>query len=351
MSNNKSFIYNRPSKCNNSSNYYWSKPLLDKFFKISNAKKSDNLEDTNIFLPCSYNNSQKDIENLGKTSSDLRIFGIHNADTFISKKNIWLHILTKYGREKAKTLMPETYILNNKDDLEILLRDYKPNNKFILKNKLQAKMGLKITDKLSEVLSGDKDGFIIAQKYISNIYTINRRKLNLRVYLLVVCKNGKKDYYIYNNGICIYANNDYDIKSNDREAHITSFNLDGSIYKVNPLSIDDLYSYFDKNNKDSKLIFKKILNKIRLIMDAVSFNICNFKNVDKSTSFELFGGDVIFDNNLEPYVLEFNKGPDMNPFTYSDPRYRGVKEELIRDIFDLVGLYKSNEPNRFQKIN
>ena len=35
--------------------------------------------------------------------------------------------------------MPETYILNNTQDLDILLRDYKQNDKFILKSMFKNK--------------------------------------------------------------------------------------------------------------------------------------------------------------------------------------------------------------------
>ena len=44
-----------------------------------------------------------------------------------------------------------------------------------------------------------------------------------------------------------------------------------------------------------------------MISEAVSFKICNFKNVDKSTSFELFGGDIIFDN----VVFSYPSRPDI----------------------------------------
>ena len=38
-------------------------------------------------------------------------------------------------------------------------------------------------------------------------------------------------------------------------------------------------------------------------------------------TFQLFGADVIFTNNLHPYLLEFNKGPSM--------KYMNNRDEFI----------------------
>ena len=39
------------------------------------------------------------------------IFGISGCDSIVSKNNIWYLLNSKYGRIKASTLMPNTYII------------------------------------------------------------------------------------------------------------------------------------------------------------------------------------------------------------------------------------------------
>ena len=59
---------------------------------------------------------------------------------------------TKYGREKASQIMPETYILSRNKDIKKLILDYKPNRKYILKKNVQRKKGILLTKNLKEIL-------------------------------------------------------------------------------------------------------------------------------------------------------------------------------------------------------
>lgn len=70
---------------------------------------------------------------------------------------------------------------------------------------------------------------------------------------------------------------------------------------------------------DSKLVFSRIADLIvkTLISVApqVNYQLKNFsKNVspNQNTSFELFGFDVILDQNLRPWLLEVNTGPSLS---------------------------------------
>ena len=344
------FKYNRPERCNKKTSHYWAKPLLDEYFDTNKASLVEDVKNADLFLPCGYNFTNHDLLDVGVTTNKQYVFGIANEDEIVSKSSIWSHISNKYGRDRAKKIMPETWVLSNKNDMDLLMRDYNPNDKYIMKNREQGKKGLKITQDLNELLAGHKNEYLVAQKYIKDIYCINKKKLNLRFYLLVVCRNGNKDFYLYDNGICIYTLKDYNPNTNDMEENITSYKFDGKIYSKNPLTLDEFKQYVKSTNHDDKKVMKDIYRIVKMITNSVSFKICNFKNVNESTSFELFGGDVIFDSQLNPYVLELNKGPDMKPTNYDDPRYSKTKREVFRDIFDIIGLKKSGEKNRFHKL-
>ena len=53
---------------------------------------------------------------------------------------------------------------------------------------------------------------------MKNTYMINKRR-NLRIYLLIICKNNKLTSYYYKNGKCIYTNKNY-TGSNELEENI-----------------------------------------------------------------------------------------------------------------------------------
>ena len=85
---------------------------------------------------------------------------------------------------------------------------------------------------------------------------------------------------------------------------------------------------------------------MKLTIQAGSHQLCQLKNLSNNMMFQLFGIDIIFDNKLNPYLLEFNKGPDMSPKNEMD---RQIKTKVQEDMFDLVNLIKSPN-NEFRQI-
>ena len=75
--------------------------------------------------------------------------------------------------------------------------------------------------------------------------------------------------------------------------------------------------------------------------------IYNLDILKNNTSFQLFGLDYIFDNDLNIYLLEINKGPDMNSYNSTDYK---LKYGIMEDVFIKVGLIKSSKNNMFIKL-
>ena len=76
------------------------------------------------------------------------------------------------------------------------------------------------------------------------------------------------------------------------------------------------------------------------ISECLSSHVYQSDNLLNTTSFQLFGADVIFDNNLKPYLLEFNKGPDMIP---RDEQDKIMKKRVQEDMFRIVGILPNNK--------
>ena len=49
------------------------------------------------------------------------------------------------------------------------------------------------------------------------------------------------------------------------------------------------------------------------LSNEIKNKIFKSRNIRRHTTFQLFGCDIILDQNLNPYILEFNKGPEMTP--------------------------------------
>ena len=320
--------------------------ILGKVFSKFNIARDNNTDDWDLYIPCGYNNVEKELLKVKIKNKDQKIFGIKGCDSIVSKNKVWELLTRKYGRDIAKTIMPETYILKN--ELDLFKKDYVKNNMYILKKNIQRKRGLKITNNLEEILNAAKEKYKVVQSYVKDVFLVNNRKVNLRIYLLLVCRNNDVEAYLYNEGKCIYTNKDYDPNDIiDPETNITSLNLDQSIYEYSPFSFVELRHYLNQKNFDGTLLFKRIEKKIKKLFYAVKDSLCNLDTLKNNTSFQLFGLDVIFTNTLRPYILELNKGPAMK---HKNDKDFTLKNKLNTDILNLVGLVDIYEKNNFKKI-
>ena len=328
--------------------------IIKDIFDTNNIKQTD--DNWNIYVPCGYNNVENELKTIdiknNNSNSDKYIFGVNGCDTIVSKNKIWECLVKCYGREKARTLMPESYILDDPNEMMEFRRHFNPNEKaiYILKKNVQRKEGLKLTRDFFEILNGADDEYRVAQKYITDLYLINDRKINLRIYMLIVIKNNSVYFYLSRTGKCIYTNKKYNDNDLDFESNITSYHLDMSVYNENPRDFEQLRKYIDvKNKKEDN--GKRLFNNIELLMKEVALclskNFYQSKNIEGSITFQLFGADVIFDSELHPYLLEFNKGPDMSPRDILD---ENMKNSVQSDMFKTVGIIPENGNNSFFMI-
>ncbi len=321
--------------------------------KISeNLNWIKNNKDWNLYIPCGYNNVEIELQNIviPFNKYELKyIFGISGCDQFVSKNGLWNIINKKYGRDEAKKYLPESWLFENKNEMENFMNIYDSNQIYIIKKNVQRKLGIKLTKDIQDILNSQNDNFKVIQKYIKDIYLINGYKTNLRIYILIKQTIYSKEFFLYRDGKCIYTNKKYDDNDLSFESNITSYNLDLSIYDKNPRSFKDLNIYLKNNNKDYKYLWSninKLMEKICIALSNVIF-IPNYNKKELVTQFQLFGCDIIFDNNLNPFLLEINKGPDMNPKDDIDER---MKTKLQLDMFNKIGLINDYDNNNLFNI-
>jgi hypothetical protein len=326
-------------------------PIAKNIFDQNNIFYSN--DNWNIYVPCGYNNVEEELKQiLIKSNIEKKyIFGLNGCDSVVSKNRIWESLVKCYGRKHASTLMPESYILGDPNEMYVFRSNFNPskNDIYILKKNVQRKEGLKLTRDYFEILEASVDNYRVAQKYITDLYLINGRKVNLRIYLLVIIKNNNIYFYLSKKGKCIYTNKKYNDNDLDFESNITSYNLDMSVYKDNPRNFDELKFYIDINSKNGNgnLLFNKIELLMREISQCLSKNFYQSKNIYGSTTFQLFGADVIFTKDLHPYLLEMNKGPDMSPRDKVDEL---MKSTVQTDMYKTVGILGENGENFFHLI-
>jgi hypothetical protein len=352
--------------------YYCGKNKLN--YPIKNAilhynlKITTDIQETQLYMPCGFNYIEVELNKIRFANTNSKynlsnkvILGISKCDLLCSKNELWSRINKQYGTEMTYTILPKSYIINNPNDL-IMLKDkeetdamYNYNNKgiYILKNNRQGKKGLHLTNNIKAILNNKSKllQYKVIQEYITKPFLINKRKVNIRLYVLIINEfNKDPKWYIYYEGKCIYTNKDYTAESidsinlEDKEQHFTSYNLDYNyVYNIlkNPESLEDLQLYLGLNNYNT--LINNIKGKLRYIKNAYNSqnDLKNNGNLKNNICMQYFGIDVILDSNLEPYILEFNKGPEL---TCKSPKDEQLKHTFMLSIFD-IALNKYNMIN------
>lgn len=322
--------------------------ILKDVFKKNNFIRNNNKYKTNIYIPDTYTFIDVELHDYKIKDNEQYIFGFDSCDILAGKNNLWNLLENKYGRKKTKNIMPETWVIDDHKHINLFKNHFNSKNTYILKKNQQRKEGIILTNNYKKIMNNINSDYVVIQNYIKDVFLINQYKLNLRIYLLIIYKNNQYHSYIYKNGKCMYTNKKYNINSLNLEENITSLNLNKKIYDTLPLDLIELETYFNKNNLNYNKLFSNIYNNIKKIHDCYINKLISLNKLKNNISFQLFGLDYIIKKNLDVYLLEINKGPQMK---YDNKKDYNLKFNLVEDIFNKLGVIKIKKNNLFLEIS
>lgn len=351
-----------PTTYNNITQLYYQHPdgklnsISKKVLNELHLKHTSKLDDDWVlYIPKNYNYVELELAKLKPKNNQQLIYAIKGCDTICSKNQLWFNLRSYYGRKKAQNIIPETFNLNDEDDISFFKKGYlntnlKNKTTFILKKNIQGKRGLHLVNNSEKAIrEGKLNNFKIIQKYLVNPYLINKRKVNLRLYVIIICHLDKQEWLLFNEGKCIYSNKEFDrLKSLDdkgildKEQHFTSYNLDTKKVYLDeklPESLQDLKMYLGDVKYGN--LMETINKLLLLIKSAYSSRLGKIDTLKNNKCFQLFGLDFIMDINLKPYLLEFNKGPAMS---IKSPKDKLLKKKLLSSMFKLL-LFNMKQSN------
>lgn len=319
-----------------------SKPFKD-IIDANEVAYTNKFEQANFILFTDYSLIDQNYGKLPfKNDKVYFVYGISGSDEMANKAALGTYMKNK-GYDK---FIPKTYVLFNSNDMSLFAKECKDKKIYILKKNIQRQEGNLITDDVTYIKTKAlRDGYVVCQELLQNPYLVNGRKINLRIYLLVLSTKGRCDFYIYNNGFMYYTPDLYKPNTKDSKYNITTGYIDRKVYEENPLTLQDFYDYLG-NEKAFKLLenLKLTFNALKDCYINVLYKKNNRQNI---LNFNIFGVDIAPDNNLQTSIIEINKGPDLS---YKDERDKGVKLTLIRDLLNLVELAPDGNQNNFIKI-
>jgi len=304
-------------------------------YVLQKSKSVNNDIDWQLYLPCSYTRIEKELSLLDLKSNQ-SAFGISGSDSIASKNYLWILLNRFYGPRHVKKLYPKSYIPRDKDHINKFIAEYDKSKSYILKKNLQQQKGIELSNDYNKILQElEGNNIDILQELLEDPLLVNGRKINMRVYFLVICQENEKKGYIHKDGFIYYTQDTYDKNILDFNHHITTGYVDREIYEENPLTHADLYEFLEENNVDSLTLKKNVYKLMRRVFHAVKINLCNKQNIKKGKTFQLFGCDVAPDKDLNCILIEINKGPDMG---FKDSRDGYLKKDVIGSIFNVLNI-------------
>ena len=355
------YFYNKePSICNLVENFtslykcpkYALGNMYKKVLDKCKIKRINDKDKCDIYMPCGYTNVENELKQLKLYKKSHKIYGISGCDNIVSKNGLWFLLETKYGRQRASTLMPETYLYSDPKSMKLFMRNFDPQSIYLMKKNIQRKEGISLSSDINKILSNRNTAFRVIQRYVPDLFLIKKRKVNLRIYLLVVCQNTNVKCYIHRLGKCIYTNKDFDDKIDnnnkyDHEVHLTSLNLSKDVYDNRPETLFELRKYL--GNTRYNTLMEKMYENLTIVLKAVKYKLCKLAKISNNLTFQLFGLDYIFNNNMVPYLLEMNKGPDMSN---KSPKDSITKQTVLHDVFKTTRIVSDEDkPSGFIQLN
>ena len=231
----------------------------------------------------------------------------------------------------------------------------------------------------------------LISRYIDKPHLINNKKYDLRLYILVASFTPLR-IYLYNNGLVRFATEDYQRGDLDNVyIHLTNYSinknnlkyklnnniqkqqceifpreeteteaeggLEGDLFNIEEgeneddnLADDDSnkWSLIEYRNHFTKLgeshIMEMIWSQIEAIVIKTIISVSKeyYKNIYPSkinNSFELYGFDILIDENYRAWIMEVNVNPSLH---CTSPLDLSIKTDLISDIFNVVGILPYN---------
>ena len=318
--------------------------IYKEIFKEENVDLNNDLESCGLYYPCGYNGVEKELRNLdlGQNNKNRDIFGICGSDVIASKSSLWKVVSEYYGREKGSKLIPESFLLKDNRELPIFKEKFDPGKVYILKKNIQRKKGIKLTSDYNEISEANKKKYVMVQEKKESII-INKRRMNLRIYIFVQCKNGVKSVFIHEKAKCLYTSKDVidPVNSNGEEFETlitNSYVTDLEIYNKNPLTLNKLLEYLENNNGvNGRQLKQKIYTNITEVFQSLLPKVCNCANLQGNNMYQMFGADILIDKQYNVYMLEVNKGPDMK---HKDEADHELKKRVVFDTFEKMGVVK-----------
>ncbi|NXO04899.1 TTLL4 polyglutamylase, partial [Rhinopomastus cyanomelas] len=279
------------------------------------------------------------------------------------KDRLWRNLLKMQARcgKKEFNFFPQSFILPQ--DIKLLRKAWEEgasHQKWIVKPPASARgIGIQVIHKWSQL---PKRRPLLVQRYLHKPYLIGGKKFDLRIYVYVTCYDPLR-IYLFQDGLVRFASCKYSssMKSlSNKFMHLTNYSVNkkNAEYKSNSdetacqghkWALKALWSYLTQKGVNSEAIWEKIKDIVIKTIIASEPYVNSLVKMYVRRPYcchELFGFDIMLDENLKPWILEVNISPSLHS---SSPLDVSIKGQMIRDVLNLAGFVLPSKDSKIPK--
>ncbi|KAM5155350.1 tubulin monoglutamylase TTLL4 isoform 2-T3 [Callospermophilus lateralis] len=271
------------------------------------------------------------------------------------KDRLWRNLSRMQSRfgKKEFSFFPQSFILPQ--DSKLLRKAWESNSrqKWIVKPPASARgIGIQVIHKWSQL---PKRRPLLVQRYLHKPYLISGSKFDLRIYVYVTSYDPLR-IYLFSDGLVRFASCKYSpsMKSlGNKFMHLTNYsvnkknteyqaNADETACQGHKWALKALWNYLSQKGVNSDAIWEKIKDVVvKTIISSEPYvtNLLKLYVRHPYSCHELFGFDIMLDENLKPWVLEVNISPSLHSNSQLDINIKG---QMIRDLLNLAGFVLPN---------
>ncbi|XP_065681967.1 tubulin polyglutamylase ttll-5 isoform X1 [Hydra vulgaris] len=197
---------------------------------------------------------------------------------------------------------------------------------------------------------------VIACKYIKNPLLISGFKFDCRLYVAVTSYDPLR-VYLFEEGLTRFSTVKYDMSEQNlqnQRMHLTNYSINKSSKKFVRCEDPEIDDYGSKWSFSGMLRFLKcqevdtqalmariedLIIKTIISVEMVISTACRMFVPHRGNCFELYGFDILIDENLKPWLLEVNLSPSL---ACDSPLDMKIKSILMTDMFNLAGFLATN---------
>ncbi|XP_070181394.1 tubulin polyglutamylase TTLL5-like isoform X10 [Littorina saxatilis] len=207
------------------------------------------------------------------------------------------------------------------------------------------------------------DENLIVSHYLHNPLVIDGFKFDVRLYVAVTSYDPLV-IYLYEEGLTRFATVKYERSTKhirNQCMHLTNYSVNkrsNDYVKNDDPDVEDygnkwsmgaMLRYLRSMGRDTAALMMRIEDVVIKTLLSVELSIataCKMFMPYRSNCFELYGFDILVDNDLKPWVLEVNLSPSL---ACDSPLDLKIKGNMLCDLFSLAGIVAHDPMMRSQQ--